>query len=94
MLTHQFRSVVDGLQVLQLSLVVLGLGLVVLEPGLDGPVLLVEVVHVRHEILDDVHVGQGVDLGGLPAVVDLGDAGQRVDAADVHGAAAQDALAA
>ena len=35
------------------------------------PVLLVEVVHVRHEVLDHVHVGEGVDLGLLVVGLDL-----------------------
>ena len=39
-----------------------------LEPRLDGAVLLIEVVHVRHQVLDDIHVGQRVDLGGLTQV--------------------------
>ena len=59
-----------------------------------SPVLLVEVVHVRHEVLDDVHVGQRVDLGLLVVGLDLADAGERVDAANVHRAGAADALAA
>jgi len=88
--TVEFLSVVSVLQVL----LVAGLQAVVpLQPRLDGPVLLVEVVHVRHQVLDDVHVGQGVDLGGLAQVgVDLADAGESVDTADVHGAGAADAL--
>ena len=43
------------------------------------PVLLVEVVHVRHQVLDHVHVGQRVDLGDLAVILDLGEAGQGVD---------------
>ena len=40
--------------------------------GLSGiPVLLVEVVHVRHEVLDHVHVGERVDLGLLVVGLDL-----------------------
>ena len=53
--------------------------LAVLNPGLDGLILLVEVVHVGHEVLDDVHVGQRVDLGDLAVILDLGEAGQGVD---------------
>ena len=40
-----------------------------LQPGLNGLVLRVEVVQVRNEVLDDVHVRQGVDLDRLVAGV-------------------------
>lgn len=65
-----------------------------LEVGLDRAVLLVEERHVGHEVLDDVHVGERVDarlLGGVCG--DAAQAGQGVDAVDVHGAASADALA-
>lgn len=42
-----------------------------LEPGLDRSVLIVEMVHVRHQVLDHVHVGQGIDLGNLVACLDF-----------------------
>jgi hypothetical protein len=42
---------------------------VYLKPRLNGLVLLVEVVHVRHQILDDIHVRQRVDLERLAARV-------------------------
>lgn len=42
-----------------------------LEPGLDHLVLLEKERHVRNEILDHVHVGQGVDLHGGAARGDL-----------------------
>ena len=62
---HQFFPVFRVLEVL----LVPGLEAVVpLQPGLDGPVLLVEIVHVRHQVLDDVHVGQRVHLGGLAQI--------------------------
>jgi len=66
--THKLLTVLGALEQL---LVAGSEGLLVapLEPGLDGLVLLVEVVHVRHQILDDVHVRQGVDLEGLGAGV-------------------------
>ena len=50
---------------MQLPLVILGFSLGVLQPRLDRPVLLVEVVHVRHQVLHHIHVGQGVDLDSL-----------------------------
>ena len=75
---------------------------------LHGPVLLVEVVHVWHQILDHVHVGQRVDLGRLVVSLDLGEAGQGVHTAcvidvidvypryqlltDIHGAGSADSL--
>ena len=77
-----------------------GLALGVLEPRLDGPVLLVEVAHVRDEVLDDIHVRQGVDFGCLARRVagslglDIAQAGQGVGAVDVHGTRAADSLAA
>ena len=44
------------------------------------PVLLVEVVHVGDQVLDHVHVGQRVDLGGLVIGLDLGQTRQGVHA--------------
>mmetsp|Transcript_36413 Transcript_36413/g.114130 ORF Transcript_36413/g.114130 Transcript_36413/m.114130 type:complete len:295 (-) Transcript_36413:144-1028(-) len=64
------------------------------QPRLDGAVLVVEVGEVRHEVLDDVHVRQRVNLGRLRRPVDVAQAGERVPAVDVHRAAAADALAA
>lgn len=44
-----------------------------------------------HEVLDDVHVWQGVDLADLAGVgVDLVEAGQRVAPVDVHRTRAAD----
>lgn len=89
----QLLAVLHVLQ--QLHLLALGRLLVALQPRLDGLVLAVEVGEVRHQVLDHVHVRQRVDLGGLVDVrVDVADAGQRVDAVDVHGAGAAHALAA
>ncbi|KAI3476364.1 hypothetical protein L1887_62016 [Cichorium endivia] len=47
----------------RLEVLALGGGVVGLEERLDGAVLLVELREVRHEILDNVHVRQRVDLG-------------------------------
>ena len=81
-----------GLQELLLPFL---LGLLGLEPRLNARVLVREVGHVGHQVLDHVHVRQGVELhrvgGGL---VDVGEAGQRVGAVDVHGAGPANALAA
>ena len=44
------------------------------------PVLFIEVIHVRDEILDNIHVGKRVDLGGLVVGLDLGQAGKGVHA--------------
>lgn len=56
-----------------------------LQPRLNGSVLRVEVGHVRHQIPNDIHMGQRIDLLRLAAVfIDATDAGQRVGSADVH----------
>ena len=47
---------------------------------IDLPVLLVEIVHVRHQVLHHVHVRQRVDLGLLIIGFYLGQAGKGVDA--------------
>ena len=76
--TVQLGSVAHTLE--QLLVAVLHVLLVLaLEPGLDAPVLLVEVVHVWHQVLDHVHVRQRVDLGGLVVGLNLGQAGKSVD---------------
>ena len=47
-----------------------------------------------YEILDDVHVGQRIYLGGFGGVrVDPAEAGEGVGTVDVHGARAADPLA-
>jgi len=66
-----------------------------LKVRLDLFVLIVEVGHVWHEILDDIHVREGVNFGRFgSAGVDSAETGQSVGAVDVHGATAADALAA
>ena len=76
--TIQLGSVPHRLE--QLLVAVLHVLLVLpLQPGLDALVLLVEVVHVGHQVLDHVHVRQGVDLGGLVIGLNLGQAGKSVD---------------
>ena len=74
----------------------LALGLVGLrlEPGLHAGVLGIEVGEVGDEVLDHRHVRQRVDLHVALDLVHAVDAGQRVDAVDVHRAGAADALAA
>ena len=42
--------------------------------------MFIEVVHVRDEILDNIHVRQRVDLGGLVVGLNLGQAGKGVHA--------------
>lgn len=55
--------------------------------------MLVEERHVRNEVLDDIHVGKGVDARLLGCVRgDTAQAGQGVDTVDVHGAATANAL--
>mmetsp|Transcript_45657 Transcript_45657/g.102900 ORF Transcript_45657/g.102900 Transcript_45657/m.102900 type:complete len:207 (-) Transcript_45657:234-854(-) len=64
------------------------------QEGLHALVLLVEVGHVRDQVLQHVHVRQGVDLGAHACVGDLAEARKRVGPIHVHGARAADALAA
>jgi hypothetical protein len=66
-----------------------------LQPGFNGAILLVEIAHVRHQVLHHVHVRQGIDLGGLGEVlaVDVGKTRQRIGAVDIHGATAANSLA-
>jgi len=87
----QLGSVVHALQDLLLAVVHLVL-IVSLQPGLNAPVLFIEVVHVRDEILDNIHVRQRVDLGGLVVGLNLGQAGKGVHASNVHSARATDAF--
>lgn len=65
-----------------------------LQVRLDRAVLLVELSQVRHQVLDNVGVGQGVDLRVRALAVDAAKAGKRVDTVDVHGTAAANSLTA
>jgi len=58
-----------------------------LQVRFNALVLLVKVCQIRHQILDNVHVGERVDLGGLAGVaVDSAKACQGVGTFNVHGA--------
>ena len=93
--TVELGPILPALEVFGLPL---GLALGVLQPRLDGAVLLVEVAHVRNKVLDNIHVREGVDFRGLAGRVagslglDVAQTGQGVGAVDVHGARAADAL--
>mmetsp|Transcript_93368 Transcript_93368/g.269674 ORF Transcript_93368/g.269674 Transcript_93368/m.269674 type:complete len:346 (+) Transcript_93368:162-1199(+) len=87
----QLRAVLAALEVL---LVALLLDVLPLQPGLDGLVLVVEVREVRHQVLHDVAMRQGLDLDGSRVRLDVLQAGQAVLAVDVHGARAADTLTA
>mmetsp|Transcript_27661 Transcript_27661/g.56785 ORF Transcript_27661/g.56785 Transcript_27661/m.56785 type:complete len:215 (-) Transcript_27661:230-874(-) len=88
----QLLAVHLGLEVLPLPLRFGGLGL---EPRLNRGVLLREVGHVGHQVLDHVHVRQGVDLHRCSrGLVDVRQAGQGVAAVNVHGAGPADPFAA
>mmetsp|Transcript_7869 Transcript_7869/g.17132 ORF Transcript_7869/g.17132 Transcript_7869/m.17132 type:complete len:262 (+) Transcript_7869:175-960(+) len=89
----QLLAVLNGLHVLSVVQVVRSLHSR-LQPGLDGLVLIVEVGHVGDQVLHYEHVGEGVDLGGLGALVDEAQAGEGVVSVDVHRARAADALSA
>jgi len=67
---------------------------VALQPGLNGTILLVKVVHVGNQVLDDVHVRQWVNLRSLVVALNFAEASQGVDTANVHGARATNAFAA
>jgi hypothetical protein len=68
---------------------------IALEVWLDGTVLLVELGHVGNEVLDHVSVRQWVDARFFGCVGgDTAEAGQGVDAVNVHGATAADTLSA
>mmetsp|Transcript_24829 Transcript_24829/g.64811 ORF Transcript_24829/g.64811 Transcript_24829/m.64811 type:complete len:260 (+) Transcript_24829:449-1228(+) len=87
----QLGAVLPALEVLLLPL---GLRVLALEPRLDGLVLVIEVREVGHEVLDNVRVGQRLDLDRRRAGLDVEEAREAVLAVDVHGARAADALAA
>ena len=65
-----------------------------LQPRLDRLVLVVEVGHVRDEVLQDEHVRQRVDLELRQVIRRVGEACERVHAIDVHRARAADSLTA
>ena len=69
-------------------------GSLTLQPGLDGSVLLVEVEHVRDEVLDNVHVRKRVDLGDRGLGVNVSQAREGVGSVNVHGARAANSLTA
>mmetsp|Transcript_15215 Transcript_15215/g.41587 ORF Transcript_15215/g.41587 Transcript_15215/m.41587 type:complete len:308 (-) Transcript_15215:66-989(-) len=87
----QLGAVVLALVVLRVPLL---LDVLALEPRLDGLVLVVEVGEVGDEVLDDVGVGQRLDLDGRSVRLDVEEAREAVLAVDVHGAGPADALAA
>lgn len=62
-----------------------------LQERLNGAVLLVELGKVWHKVLDNVHVGQRVNLG-VVCLFDSAETGECVDAVNVHGTRATDAL--
>jgi len=87
-------ELVAVLRALKVLLVHVGGPLLLLEPGLDGFVLVVELGEIRDEVLDDVHVRERVDLAAGRVAVNLAGAGEGVDPVDVHGAGAADSLTA
>jgi len=69
--------------------------LLLLQPWLNRLVLSVKVGHIWHQVLDNVHVWEWVDLADLTAVlVDSREASQVVLAIDIHRAAAANSLSA
>jgi len=65
-----------------------------LKPGLDALILVVEVGHVHHQVLNHEHVWQWRDRGVRSGRRDLGEAGESVAAVDVHCAGTADAFSA
>jgi len=63
-----------------------------LQPGLDTPVLFIEVVHIRNQVLDNVHVRQRINLGSLVIGFNLGQTGEGIYTSNIHGARSTDAL--
>lgn len=63
-----------------------------LEEGLDGLVLLIELGEIGDEILDDIHVRQGVDLRRGGIALNLASAGEGVGSFNIHGAGATDSF--
>ena len=90
--TVQLLAILVRLEILHL---VIGIHLrLLLQPRLDRRVLLVEVGHVRDQILDHEHVRQRTDGGGAVVLGDLGQTRQTVLAIDVHGARSANTLTA
>lgn len=66
-----------------------------LQPRLNRCVLLIEVAHIRHQITDDIQMGQRVDFLGLIQIgIDAADACQRIRSTNVHRAWTADAFTA
>ena len=90
--TYQFFTIVNALQVLLCSNF---LAIVSLQPRLYTTILIVKIVHVRHKILDNVHVRQRINLGTcIQVAVNLTDTRKSVGTTDIHGARSADTLAA
>jgi len=86
----QFGAIFNRLVVRDLAKFLFALSL---EIWLDLFVLRVEIRHVWYEIFDDVHMGQGINLGGLRGVgFDSAETGEGVGAVDVHRATAANPL--
>jgi len=67
----------------------------VLEVGLDGFVLLVEIGEVRDNVFYDIGVGEWVDFGFFLGVSgDAAQASKSIDTINVHGTASTDTLSA
>lgn len=87
----QFGTILSRLQKLALTL---ALGIGGLQPRFNGTVLFVEIAHVGDQVLDDVHVREWINLGGLLIFfVNVIQTRERVDPVNVHGATATNAFA-
>ena len=71
------------------SLQILGLSLdlgVRLQPGFNGTILFIKVPHVRDQVLENVHVGQGINLGRLGCIIiNVTETCQGVGPINIHG---------
>jgi len=67
----------------------------VLQVRLDGLVLFVELGHVRHKVLHNIHVREGVDPAVLARIsLDAAKTSESVDTINVHGARSTDTFSA
>lgn len=70
-------------------------GSIPLQIRLDRTILLVELCHIRHEILNNIGMWQRINPALLRSIGrDTAQAGKRVDTIDVHSAGAADTLSA
>ena len=65
---------------------------IALQPWLNSLILSIEIRHIRHQILYDVHVGKRINFGLRRVRVDSGEAGQGIATVNVHSTRSADSL--